>query len=162
MWNPNNYNQFISLVGDLLEDPDVLSMRDIRQHSKTMNCLDHSIYVAYVSFLIARRLNLDYTAAARGAMLHDLHLRDWDQEEDGIRRLWRHPRYALENAEARYELSQLEKDIIVKHMWPLTRPLPRHKESFVVSMADKLCAITEMLRLHRALKVQKNLSPAVA
>ena len=162
MWNPDNYKEFISIVGDLLEDPDVLSMREQPQHSKTMNCLDHSIYVAYLSFLISRKFKLDFVAAARGGLLHDLHLKNWDEEDDGIRRLWRHPHYALENAAARYNLSNLEKDIIVKHMWPLTRPLPRHKESFVVSIADKICAISERVRLHRALKVQQNLSPVAA
>lgn len=148
---------FEAIVADLLADPAVLSMADLPQHSKTCNCLDHSRYVAYLSFLVCRRLKLDFVAAARAGLLHDFYLKNWDEEDIGIQRLWKHPHYALENASARYALSAKEKDIIVKHMWPLTRPLPRYRESFVVSMVDKFCAILEMTRLYSALKVQKKL-----
>lgn len=162
MWNPNNFDHFKSIVNDLLYDPTVQTLRDQRQHSKHSNAFDHSVHVAYLSFLFCRRFNLDYVSAARGAMLHDLHMKNWDEENDGIRRLWRHPHYALQNATSRYDLSALEQDIIVKHMWPLTRPLPRHRESFVVSMADKVCAMLEMSRLTRLFKVQKHLACAAA
>lgn len=164
MWNPDNRVQFDEIVADLMEDPDVQSMKYLPQHSKTVNCLDHSVYVAYLSFLLCRRLGLNYTAAARGGLLHDFYLCSWEEADKSTRRrrLWLHPHKALENAETRYELSKLEKDIIVKHMWPLTRPLPRHKESFVVSLADKICAVMEMCRLYSAFKVQKHLAPLTA
>lgn len=160
MWKAENRVEFEAIIRDLLEDPDVISMKDLPQHSKTANTLDHSLYVAYLSFLFCRRFNLDYVAAARGGLLHDFALRNWDTEDYGVKRLWHHPHFALQNAEERYALSDKEKDIIVKHMWPLTRPLPRHRESFVVSMADKLCAFMEMSRLYRLLRVKKKLTPA--
>ena len=57
-------------------------------------------------------------------------------------------RQALRNAEI-HGLSDLEKDIISKHMWPLTlRKIPRYRESVVVNLADKICACAEMLRLY--------------
>lgn len=153
-----NKDDFNEIVKDLLADPDVQSMRELPQHSKTCNCLDHSIYVAYLSFLICRRLGLDYKAAARAGLLHDFALRNWDEEDEfGIRRLWVHPKLALENAAERYELSAREQDIIVKHMWPLTPVPPRHWESFFVGVADKLCALMEMSRLYKAFRVKKHL-----
>lgn len=162
MWKSKNREQFAEIIEDLLQDPDVLLMKELPQHSKHASTFDHSVYVAYLSFLICRRLKLDYVAAARGGMLHDFALRNWDTEDYGVRRLWHHPHMALENAKERYELSPKEEDIIVKHMWPLTRPLPRHKESFVVSMADKMCALMEMSRLYRLMKVKKHLVPVPA
>lgn len=161
LWKDKHRAQFGAIIQDLLDDPDVQSMKDLPQHSKYSNCFDHSIYVAYLSFLICRRLGYDYVAAARGGLLHDFALRNWETEEYGMSRLWDHPYMALENARGRYRLTCVEEDIIVKHMWPLTRPLPRHKESFVVSMADKLCAVLEMTRLYRLFKVQKKLVPLV-
>ncbi|MFV0412833.1 MAG: HDIG domain-containing metalloprotein [Oscillospiraceae bacterium] len=162
MWNPENFAHFTALIDDLLQDEKVQEMQQMPQHGKSGNCYDHSLYVAYLSFLVCRRLGLDYVAAARGGMLHDFCLCNWKEESAGISRLWTHPHLALKNAEERYELSQMEKDIIVKHMWPLTRPLPRYRESLVVSMADKVCALLEMSRLYRLFKVRKNLSPATA
>ena len=38
----------------------------------------------------------------------------------------------LREAEARFDLTDKEKDIIVKHMWPLSPWMPRYKESFTV------------------------------
>ena len=88
-------------------------------------------------------------AAARGGLLHDLYLCNWSQTNIGPwKRLLIHPQIALRNAEI-HGLSDLEKDIISKHMWPLTlRKVPRHRESVVVNLADKICACTEMLRLY--------------
>lgn len=162
MWKFENRLEFEEIIQDLLLDPDVQSMQELPQHSKSSNCFDHSLYVAYLSFLACRRLGLDYIAATRAAMLHDFALRNWDEDDMGVKRLWKHPHLALENAEARYQLSDLQKDIIVKHMWPLTRPLPRHRETFVVSMADKFCAVMEMSRVYQLLNVKGHLSKVVS
>lgn len=158
MWKSKNKIEFEEIIQDLLEDPDVLSMQDLPQHSKEVNCLEHSLYVAYLTFLFCRRWKLDYVEATRAALLHDFALVNWEESDMGVKRLWKHPEIALENATAKYELSAMQQDIIVKHMWPLTRPLPRHKESFVVSTADKFCALMEMSHLIRPLKVKKNVS----
>lgn len=160
MWKPENFEEFLSIIDDLLKDPEVLALRDMDQHNKYSNRLDHSIYVSYLSFLFCRRAGLDYVAAARGGLLHDFHFDDKDTE--GVTRLWRHPHKALANARDRHQLSAVEEDIIVKHMWPLTRPLPRHRESVVVSMVDKLCAMMEFSLLYRAFRVKKHLTPALA
>ncbi|MDD2954822.1 MAG: HD family phosphohydrolase [Oscillospiraceae bacterium] len=151
MWNHKTLEEFQSCVKDLLLEPDVRSMERIRQHSGKISCLDHCIFVSYLSFSICRRLRLNSVAAARAGLLHDLYLCDWNSLSVGRwRRLLIHPQMALENAEA-HGLSDLERDIILKHMWPLTlRRVPRHRESFVVNLVDTLCASIEMLHLYRA------------
>lgn len=42
-----------------------------------------------------------------------------------------------------FDLSERECDIISKHMFPLTLVPPMHRESWIVSMADKYCALRE-------------------
>ena len=39
--------------------------------------------------------------------------------------------------------NEVEKDIILKHMWPLTFKLPTYSESYIVTTADKYCATRE-------------------
>ena len=51
------------------------------------------------------------------------------------------------NKYIRYSLNNIEKDIIEKHMWPLTLRLPKYKESYVVLMVDKYCALFETWNL---------------
>jgi len=157
IWNEENQAAFRELIAPLLQAEEVQAMRGISQHAEGVSCYEHCVFVSYVSFLLARRLGLDCRAAARGGLLHDLYLCDWSKTDVGkFERLVIHPLMALQNAE-KFGLNDLERDIIVKHMWPLTRALPRHRESFVVSLADKLCATAEMLHVYKAARVGQRL-----
>ena len=60
--------------------------------------------------------------------------------------------YCVDDAETKYILllpPSVEKDIIKKHMWPLTIVPPVCREAWIVTMADKYCSLMETLRLHR-------------
>lgn len=138
---------YISLVQDILENPTFQRLADYPQHGHT-SCLSHSIAVSYLSYLACKQRGWDATAAARGGLLHDLFLYDWHEhyQQTGNRfHGLTHPKVALENAEKEFELNDLERDIIVKHMWPLTPVPPRYKEAYVVLYYDKICSTKETL-----------------
>ena len=98
-----------------------------------------------------RRLRKTYLCVTFGrpqppaALLHDYFLYDW-HDKDPSHRLhgFTHPRRALENAAADWELTDRERDIILHHMFPLTPLPPRSREAWLVCLADKLCAVQEM------------------
>jgi len=139
-------------VNDLIQDEHVCSMKQFIQHSN-VTCLEHSISVSYNSYLVCRGLGLDYKSAARGALLHDFFLYDWHITKTGHGlHGFTHPNTALKNAEEKFCLNVIEKDIIKKHMWPLTISLPKYKESFIVSFVDKYCSLAEITKG----KVNKN------
>ncbi len=160
MWNQKNLLDFKHYVQDLLNDEQVQKMRYIEQHVEGIDCFDHSLFVAYLSFIICRKLRLNERAAARGGLLHDLYLCDWNTTTVGLfERLLIHPAMALKNARP-YGLSALEEDIILTHMWPVTlRKIPRHWESWVVNFADKVCTISEVCRVYHYAKVHQRLQP---
>lgn len=56
-----------------------------------------------------------------------------------------HARTALENASHDFELTPIEKDIIEKHMFPLNIKLPKYRESYLVTIADKICSSYETI-----------------
>lgn len=145
---------FKNCAKDLLKSEDVQLMDTFIQHAD-VSCLKHSISVAYCSFWICRKLNLqvDYRSIIRGALLHDFFLYDWHITKNpmGLHG-FKHPLTALANAEGHFRLNDLEKDIIVKHMWPLTFKPPKYKEAYIVSFSDKFCSISEILRIHSATK----------
>ena len=58
-----------------------------------------------------------------------------------------HPSVARNNADRDFELNDVERDIIAKHMFPLTPFLPMYRESFIVSIADKWCALAETFKI---------------
>jgi hypothetical protein len=143
--DPEVESEYKSYIQDLIQHELVLSMREFIQHGD-VSCLEHSLYVSYNSYLICRKLGFDCHSAARGGLLHDFFLYDWHGEKpySGLHGFM-HPYVALQNANKYFSLNELEKDIIIKHMWPLTIRLPRYKESLVVLLVDKYCAAMEVL-----------------
>lgn len=139
--------EYEKCLGDLINHEMVGRMKNFIQHGD-ISCLEHSIYVSYISYMICRRFGLDYQSAARGGLLHDFFLYDWHMEkpQKGLHGFI-HPNIALQNANKYFNLNDREKDIIKKHMWPLTIRLPRYKESFIVLSVDKYCALMETFRL---------------
>ena len=138
-------DEHYALTQDILNHEEFLKLKDYHHHSD--HIYDHVNRVSYLSYAIAKALKFDYIAAARGGMLHDFFLYDWrERKANDAKRSTHgkeHPHIALANAKQHFTISDLEADIIVKHMFPKTISLPRYKESLVVSLSDKLAAIYE-------------------
>lgn len=138
--------EYLGCILDLMRSERVRSMKSYVQHGK-ISCLDHCLYVSHVSYRLCRKWGLDSRSAARGALLHDFFLYDWHTENPyGYLHAFRHPRSALRNADRYFALNPLEREIILKHMWPLTLVPPKHPEALIVSLADKYCAFMETVR----------------
>lgn len=136
--------EFEHIIQDLVQNETVQQMKNFRQHYTT-SCYDHCKEVAFYSYLICKKLNLDYVAAARAGMLHDLFLYDWRKRENGRKGLhaFTHGRTAYEQASTFLKLNDKEKDMIIKHMWPVTLAVPKYKETFIITLVDKYFAVAE-------------------
>lgn len=146
---PKSIKEYTECISDLLQNEITGSMNSFIQHG-SVTCLDHSLSVSYYSYIVCRLLHLDYRSAARGGLLHDLFLYSWHKSKlIGGRHGFTHPYTALENASKHFVLNKKEKDIIVKHMWPLTIRLPKYREAYVVSFVDKYCALLEIAKFFR-------------
>lgn len=139
-----------------LVDKDILHEMDRFVQHSDVSCLEHSLYVSITAFRWAERLGLDADAVARGALLHDFFLYDWHETRppEGLHGFV-HPAIALRNARMHFDITSREADIIEKHMWPLTLPLPRYPESLLVNVVDKVCSTTEILRIRHAKRKQE-------
>ena len=150
----SDWNAFLGCLDGLLDTPQVQTMRSLPHHPG-VNCYEHSVFVAYVAFRLARRWGLDHRACARGGLLHDLYLYDCrDRTAHPGNQCLDHPVFALRNASELTDLSKLERNIILAHMWPLALHLPRSREAWVVSLADKLCATAEVMGIWKRLKMR--------
>lgn len=140
-----NDKRYMESVYDIINSEPFQRMNNYIQHGTTTT-LEHCLSVSYTSYKICKYYNFDYISAARGGLLHDLFLYDWHthRKETGNRfHGFTHPVVALHNAEKYFILNDVEKDIIKKHMWPLTIVPPKTKEGFVVMYADKYCGLIE-------------------
>jgi len=93
---------FLESLGNLAADQSVRQMAAINHHNDST--LAHSITVAHVSFHLARLFRLDAISTARGALLHDFFLYDW-QHCPHPRHRTKHPGTALGNAMQRFTLN---------------------------------------------------------
>lgn len=135
--------EFKNIVKDIISNETVQSLRFYKHHYGS-NRYEHSISVAYSSYKMCRFLGLDHVSAARAGLLHDLFLYDCENPETRPKNhIRQHPKTALTNAQNLFILNDIEKDIILKHMWPVTLQTPKFLESFIVTFIDKYCAIKE-------------------
>ena len=162
LFDPIAEREYAACVADLLNSDEVLWMKNIRHHH-FVTCYEHSLFVAYVAYRLARHWNIDVREAARAGLLHDLFLYDpKDKTQYEGNQCFAHPVAALKNASRLTELSDAEADAIVTHMWPLAKKMPRYKVSYVVNVADKLCAVIEGVYLYRLMKLDRRMQPIFA
>ncbi len=113
---------------------------------------EHCINVAKISCKIADIYHLDvnYPAMIRGALLHDYFLYNQHDKQPSHRlHGWKHPRIASQNAKRDCNVTPLEEDIILRHMFPLTPFSPAFLEGWIVSLADKICACMELYQNYK-------------
>jgi len=138
-----DYGEFYRLTRDILTHEEFLKLKGITHHGMTR--FHHSLRVAKISYKITKCLCLDYRKTARAALLHDFFLEDnlVSDTKTKIKTLVMHPEYALANAEEYFSLSDLEKDIITTHMFPVGKKIPKYLESWIVDFVDDAVAVYE-------------------
>ena len=133
---------YMECVRDIMEHPVFQSMDRFIQHGNTTTKA-HCIQVSYMSYCICRKHGWNYVSAARAGLLHDLFLYDWHTEKNHIHG-FTHPRVAMNNAKKYFDLTPMELNIILRHMWPLTPIPPKSREGMVIVYADQFCGLGEV------------------
>ncbi len=136
---------YMDIVKEYFNNADVQRLKNIPHHDS--NRLNHSMKVSYYSYKICKKLHLNYISAAKAGILHDLFFTrsvNYDKAKDKIRLYSNiHPEMALENAKKITSLTPLEENIIISHMWPLSKHLPKYKESFILGSVDTVISTKE-------------------
>lgn len=131
--------EFNNIISDILKNDEVISLRHEKHHG--ISRLDHSLSVAKLAFNLCRIFNLkNIEEVTRAALLHDFYHTGDDSSFKG------HPLSARNNAKRVFNINLLQEDIIYNHMFPATLRLPKYKETWLVSLSDKLIAIKECTR----------------
>ena len=135
--------EYMNYVDDILEHDEFKKLGNIIHHED--NRLDHSIRVSYRSYKLAKLLRLDYTSVARAGLLHDFFFTDNESvtKKERLKTLFEHPIEACNNASKYFYLSELEKDIITTHMFPIGKKVPKYAESWLVDFVDDAVSIKE-------------------
>ena len=135
--------EYFKIIKPYLQNEEVQKMIDIKHH--LVNRLSHCLSVSYYSFLICKKIKWNYKAVAKAALFHDFYftkIKDEDGIKDKIEEFANgHAEEAYLNAVKNFHLSPLEENIILSHMWPLSKYRPKYKEAIIVGLVDKLMTL---------------------
>ena len=133
---------YYNIISDILDNEKFKKTDECIHHG--LSRMDHSLKVSYYSYKLAKKLKLNYRATARAGLLHDLFITDDLKGKRKAFSMFFHPYKSLENATKYFKLSEMEKDIIISHMFPsLPHKIPKYLESWLVSIVDKIVATYE-------------------
>lgn len=138
--NKYKNSEFHRIVKPLLDSCPFEETKKNKHHGITR--YEHSMRVAYFSYIVTKFLRLDYKETTEAALLHDF-FTDEVKDKNGIARLRQHPSCAVENAKEYFELSAKQEDIIKTHMFPVTFTPPKYLESWIVDLVDDVASIYE-------------------
>ena len=134
-------NEYKKLVEHILKSEEFINLKKCEHHGITR--FDHSLKVSYQAYKFAKKHNMDYKSVAIGGLLHDF----FDSENVSLKEkfisTFTHPLKAEINALEKFNVNSKESDIIRSHMFPLNLVIPKHKESWLVSLVDKAVATYE-------------------
>jgi uncharacterized protein len=160
-FSDKNKEELYSYIKEIIESTIFLKMGEIIHHleSRKMHVLEVCCY-SYLKSLKNKKCNR--RSLAIGSLLHDFFLYDWQKKGDfnfentDIKKNkvlpnnhgFSHHKIAYGNAVKYFPhlMDEIVKDIILKHMWPLTVYTPKYRESWIVCSADKMCSIKDVKR----------------
>ena len=134
--------EFLQIVNDILINKKFNKLKN-EVHHYNSNRYDHCLDVSYKTYLICKKMNLDYVSATRAALLHDFFFTTDFKESD--KKLFKHPSIAYDNALSITSLNEKEINIIKSHMYPIGGVVPRSTEAVIVDAVDDFVAIKEKL-----------------
>ncbi|MBE6144201.1 MAG: HD domain-containing protein [Firmicutes bacterium] len=144
MFNIKKDYEYLSIVNNILNNEEFNKINKIEHHGITR--FEHSLKVSYFSYKIAKALKLNYKDVARGGLLHDFFLSDNERsDKEKLFDTFTHPKRAAIKASETFEVNDLEKDIIVSHMFPFYKAIPKYGESWIVNLTDKVIGSYELL-----------------
>lgn len=137
--------EYLEFVSDILNNDEFKKLANYVHHNSDR--LQHSLNVSYHSYKISKKFNLDSKKIARAALLHDFFFIDnfSVSKTNRLMTLFAHPRQALDNSLKYYYLSDMERNIILSHMFPIGLDFPRYKESVLVDVVDDYISIYEAI-----------------
>ena len=134
------------IFGQITNSPKYQVLKNYQQH-RSHSVYNHSINVYNTCFKITKKLHLKVNeeSLAKSALLHDYFLYDWHNSKNIVTHFTRHPIYAAKNAKRDFGLTKKEERAIKSHMFPAGLRLPTSREAIILTLADKYCALRELI-----------------
>ena len=158
------FDEWYGHVKDILLS-DEFQRRKLFPHHHNMSVWDHSVLVSFRAFIMAKIFNADQRITAIAGLLHDfypwswMYSKDLEDLDDGKylvecytkhslfkKHGFTHAKAAAENYVKFFPELEDKKitNAIKRHMFPLNIVPPRYKESFLITIVDKVNSVHEL------------------
>ncbi len=148
-----NEKEFLNIIKDIITNEEFKKLKNQIHHGT--NRYSHLYRVARNTYIKSKEKGLDYNSATRATILHDFFTQEDVLNEKSREVLFKHPNVALYNASKYYDINEIEENIILSHMYPLSKIKPQSKEARIVSLADKKVSIEEFFKYKIPYEINK-------
>ncbi len=140
----NNEKEFHEIIKDILKIDKFDCLQNELHHG--ISRYHHCLRVAKGTYVITKKMHMDYERATRAALLHDFFTDEDTALYDVKEKFKIHPDIALKNASKYFLLDPKQANIIASHMFPVCKVKPKYKEAWITSFVDKGVAFYEIYR----------------
>lgn len=144
---------FVNYIGSDIIKSDLFKRGILQTHHGRTTVANHSLRVAMMStriglFLYRHGFRVDLSSLIKSALTHDVGIigRD-DGRFHGLKEccLFQHPKDSLKVYKTCYgSLNSIESNAIRTHMFPFCLSLPIYRESWILTISDKIVSIVEI------------------
>ena len=142
--------EYYKIVKEILENEEFLKRKEYEHHFNE-SVYDHVLRVSFDCYQIGKRFKLDYKSLAIAGLLHDFYDKPWQNSFEKTKFLKKHGFVHAEEARVnaiKYFSNLVTEKIgsmIKTHMFPLNIKLPKYKESWILTLVDKVDSMEFLL-----------------
>ena len=146
-----DYIEFYKIIEPIIIEKEFQRRKEYPHHINE-SVYEHVIRVSYDCYKIGKRLGMDYQSLAIAGLLHDFYEKPWQYSNEKKpffqKHAFTHEKEAVVNAKKYFGMDVITpkvESIMITHMFPLNKKIPRNKEAWLLTLIDKADSIDFIL-----------------
>ena len=147
----DDYVEYYQIIEPILLNSEVQRRKDFPHHIDE-SVYEHVLRVSYDCYKIGKKLNMDYKSLAIAGLLHDFYEKPWQYNNEKKpffqNHAFTHAKNAVLNSKKVFGESVITpkvESIMITHMFPVNKKIPRNKEAWLLTLVDKADSIDFIL-----------------
>lgn len=146
-----DYIEFYKIIEPIIIEKEFQRRKEYPHHINE-SVYEHVIRVSYDCYKIGKRLGMDYKALTIAGLLHDFYEKPWQYSNEKKpffqKHAFTHAKEAVVNSKKYFGtdiITSKVESIMITHMFPLNKKIPRNKEAWLLTLIDKADSIDFIL-----------------
>lgn len=146
-----DYIEFYKMIEPIIIEKEFQRRKEYPHHINE-SVYEHVIRVSYDCYKIGKRLGMDYKALTIAGLLHDFYEKPWQYSNEKKpffqKHAFTHAKEAVVNSKKYFGtdiITPKVESIMITHMFPLNKKIPRNREAWLLTLIDKADSIDFIL-----------------